>query len=142
MEQEKPPVFGMIARGGHVVINLLENVKQKTVEPFIKDTIDPGALVYADAYNMYARLCAWGYDHKRVNHGRGAFARDEDGDGLCAVHVHTIEGLWSLLRRWLRPHRGIAQEKLPRYLGFFACVHHVRKRGKALLGTLIELLVS
>ena len=33
------------------------------------------------------------------------------------VHVNTMEGFWSLLRSWLRPHRGISQEKLPLYLG-------------------------
>jgi len=87
-------------------------------------------------------LSAWGYGHKSVNHGRGEFARDEDGDGFCEVHVNTMEGFWSLLRSWLRPHRGISQEKLPLYLGFFEFVHNVRKRGKSLLGALIELLVS
>jgi transposase-like protein len=34
---------------------------------------------------------------------------------------------------WLRPHRGISQEKLPLYLGFSEFVHNVRKRGEALL---------
>jgi hypothetical protein len=53
-----------------------------------------------------------------------------------------MEGFWSLLRSWLRPHRGISQEKLPLYLGCFEFVHNVRKRGKALLGALIELLVT
>ena len=52
MEKEKPPVFGMIERGGQVVIHLLANVKQKTIEPFIKDTINPGTLVYTDEYSM------------------------------------------------------------------------------------------
>jgi hypothetical protein len=37
LEKERPPVFGMIERGGQVVINILANVKQKTIEPFIKD---------------------------------------------------------------------------------------------------------
>jgi transposase-like protein len=55
---------------------------------------------------------------------------------------NTMEGFWSLLRSWLRPHRGISQEKLPLYLGFFEFVHHVRKRGKTLLPALIELLVT
>ena len=142
MEKERPPVFGMIQRGGQVVINLLDNVKQKTIEPFIKDTLESGSLVYTDEYSIYARLERWGYTHKSVNHGRGEFARDEDGDGFCEVHVNTMEGFWSLLRSWLRPHRGISQEKLPLYLGFFEFVHNVRKRGKALLGALIELLVS
>jgi transposase-like protein len=80
-------------------------------EPFIKDTIEPGTLVYTDEYSIYARLERWGYAHKRVNHGRGEYARDEDGDGFCEVHVNTMEGFWSLLRSWLRPHRGISQEK-------------------------------
>src|SRR3989442_1750531 len=110
----------MIERGGQVVIHLLANVKQKTIEPFIKDTIDPGTLVYTDEYSIYARLERWGYAHKSVNHGRGEYARDEDGDGFCEVHVNTMEGFWSLLRSWLRPHRGISQEKLPLYLGFFS----------------------
>jgi hypothetical protein len=79
-------------------------------------------------------------DHKHVNHGRGEFARDDDD--LCGVHVHTMEGFWPLLRSWLRPHRGISQEQLPVYLGFFAFVHNVCKRGKALLPALIELLVT
>jgi transposase-like protein len=58
------------------------------------------------------------------------------------VHVNTMEGFWSLLRSWLRPHRGISQEKLPLYLGFFEEVHNVRKRGKALLGALLETLLA
>jgi len=49
---------------------------------------------------------------------------------------------WSLLRSWLRPHRGIAQEKLPAYLGFFQFIHNARQRGKALLGALIAALVT
>ena len=142
LEKERPPVFGMIQRGGQVVIKLLANVQQKTIEPVIKDTIVAGTHVYTDEYSIYARLCAWGYDHKSVNHGRGEYARDEDGDGFCEVHVNTMEGFWSLLRSWLRPHRGISQGKLPLYLGFFEFVHNVRRRGKALLPALIELLVT
>jgi len=68
--------------------------------------------------------------------------RDEDGDGLCEVHVNTMEGFWSLLRSRLRPHRGVSQDKLPLYLGFFQCVHNARRRGKALLGALIAGLVA
>ena len=47
-----------------------------------------------------------GYQHKTVCHERGEYARDEDCDGFCEVHVNTMEGFWSLLRSWLRPHRG------------------------------------
>jgi transposase len=73
-------------------------------------------------------------------HSRGEYARDEDGDGFH--EVNTLEGFWSLLRSWLRPHRGISQEKLPIYLGFFQFVHNTRKRDKALLGALVDALVA
>ena len=90
----------------------------------------------------FARLDQWGYAHQTVCHSAGEDARDEDGDGFCEIHVNTIEGVWSLLRSWLRPHRGISQEKLPHYLGFFEFVHNARKRGKALLGSLLEMLFT
>jgi transposase len=132
----------MIQRGGEVVIRMLPDVKRATIEPLIRPTIADGSVVYTDEYAIYARLAEWGYDHQSVCHGAGEYARDDDGDGSCEVHVNTMEGFWSLLRSWLRPHRGISQEKLPLYLGFFEFVHNIRRRGKALLGSLIELLVA
>ena len=111
---------------------MLSDVRQRTIEPVITGAVAAGSLVHTDEYVVYARLPAWGYRHKTVCHGRGEYARDEDGDGFCEVHVNTIEGFWSLLRSWLRPHRGISQDKLPLYLGFFQFVHNARRRGKAL----------
>lgn len=134
--------MGMIQRGGEVVIRMLENVQQVTIGPLLKRVITSGTVIYTDEYDIYSRLQEWGYTHHSVCHSAGEFARDDDGDGFCEVHVNTMEGFWSLLRSWLRPHRGISQEKLPLYLGFFEFVHNVRKRGKALLGSLIEILVT
>ena len=88
----------MIQRGVQLMIKLTANVKHKTIEPFIKETISLGKRVYTDEYSIDTRLCVWGYDHKNVHHGRGEYARDEDGDGLCEVHVNMMEGFWSLLR--------------------------------------------
>ena len=53
-----------------------------------------------------------------------------------------MEGFWSLLHSWLRPHRSISQYKLPDYLGFFQFVHNARRRGKALLGALVTALLG
>lgn len=132
----------MIQRGGEVVIKMLANVQQKTIKPIIQATVSAGTLIYTDEYDIYARLEAWGYAHKSVCHSAGEYARDEDGDGFCEVHVNTMEGFWSLLRSWLRPHRGISQEKLPIYLGFFEFVHNARKRGKALIDSLLNTLLG
>ena len=132
----------MIQRGGQVVLQMLANVQQRTIQPIIAARVAKGAGVHTDDYDIYARLEAWGYQHTTVCHGRGEYARDEDGDGFCEVPVTTMDGVWSLLRSWLRPHRGIAQEKLPLYLGFFQFVHNPRRRGTALLGELIAALVT
>jgi transposase len=142
LAKEKPPILGLLQRGGEVVVRMLANVQQATIRPVIEASVAKGALVHTDEYDVYTRLQDWGYGHKTVCHGRGEYARDEDDDGFCEVHVNTAEGFWSLLRSWLRPHRGISQEKLPAYLGFFQLVHNARRRGKALLGTLIASLVA
>jgi transposase-like protein len=132
----------MIRRGGDIVIRTLADVKRRTIGPMIQATVAPGATVYTDEYDIYARLPRWGYTHHTVCHAASEFARDDDGDGFCEVHVNTLEGFWSLLRSWLRPHRGVSQERLPLYLGSFEFVHKVRRRGKALLGSLIGLLLA
>ncbi len=121
---------------------MLENVQQATIKPLIQQYIEPGSQVHTDEYSIYNKLTAWGFEHHAVCHGRGEYARDEDGDGVYEVHVNTIEGFWSLLRSWLRPHRGISQEKLPKYLGFFQFVYNIRLRGKGLLAPLLKALVA
>ena len=142
LNKDKPPILGLIQRSGRVVLHMLPNVRQSTIRPIITNTVTPGTSVHTDEYDIYARLPDWGYGHKTVCHPCGEYARDEDGDGFCEVHVNTIKGFWSLLRSWLRPHRGISQDKLPLYLGFFQFVHNARRRGKALLGALVEALVA
>ena len=133
LAKEKPPILGMIQRGGQVVLQMLANVQQKTIRPIIGATVARHPRLHRRVRHLRP-AGGWGYRHKTVCHGRGEYARDEDGDGFCEVHVNTMEGFWSLLRSWLRPHRGISQEKLPLYLGFFEFVHNARRRGRALLG--------
>ena len=132
----------MIQRGGQVIINMLSNVKKATIEPFIKKHVAPQSQVYTDEYNIYDDLESWGFRHKTVCHGKGEYARDDDKDGIYEVHVNTMEGVWSLLRSWLRPHRGISQEALPLYLGLFELLHNIGRRGKSLLQPLVNLLVT
>ena len=142
MKKEKPPILGMIERGGEVVIRLLADVKQITIQPIIEAFVEKGSQVYTDEYDIYNRLNEWGYHRYSVCHSQGEYARDEDGDGFHEIHVNTMEGFWSLLRSWLRPHRGISQESLPCYLAFFQTAHNIRKRGFALLTPMLQLIVA
>lgn len=80
----------MIERGGNVVIRMLENVQRLTIEPIIKATIAQGATVYTDEYAIYKALEQWGYEHETVCHGTGEYARDDDQDGFCEIHINTL----------------------------------------------------
>ncbi len=88
---EKPPVLGLIQREGLVKVELLDDVKRKTIQPLITQTIKSGSQVHTDEYQIYDWLQNQ-YEHKSVNHSKGEYARDEDKDGKCEVHVNTIEG--------------------------------------------------
>lgn len=135
-------MLGIIQRGGKLILHLCENVQQQTIQPLITSGIAPGTLINTDEYAIYNRLNEWGFGHVTVIHGDGEFARNHDGDGINEVHVNTIEGVWSLLRSWLRPHRGISQRWLPLYLGFFQAMHNVRQRGQSLLGPLLKVFLT
>ena len=82
------------------------------------------------------------YVQSTVNHSKDEYARDNDSDGKQEVHVSTLESFWSLLRPWLRPHRGISQERLSYYLGFFGYLYSIRKRGQVAIAALIGLLLA
>jgi len=82
---DKPPILGMIQRGGQVVLRVLDNVRQTTIQPIIEKFIKPGTLVNTDEYRIDERLSEWGYEHKTVCHSLGEYARDEDDDGFCEV---------------------------------------------------------
>jgi transposase len=142
LDKEKPPILGLIQRDGQVVLKMLANVQQATIQPIITKFVKAGAKIFTDEYDIYARLPSSGDHHKTVCHGRGESARDDDGDGFHEGHVNTMEGFWSLVRSWLRPPRGISQEKLPIDLGFFQFTHNARKSGKALLSALVGALVA
>lgn len=134
--------IGHVQCNGEVVIQMVTNVQHVTTQPIITEMITQGSLIYTDEYDIYDSLPKWGYQPKSVNHAVGEYAHDEDGDGFHEVPVNALEGIWSLLRSWLQPHRGISQEKLPWCLGFFEFIHDVRRRGKALLHSLLASLVA
>src|SRR3954453_4490175 len=68
LAKEKPPVLGLIQRGGAVIRHMLPNLRQATIKPIITQAVAPGTLIHTDDYDIYARLPAWGYGHKTVCH--------------------------------------------------------------------------
>ena len=85
-------------RTGEVMIRMLANVKQVTIEPLIRATIVEGSVVHTDEYDIYSRLSEWGHDHRTDCHAKDECAPDNVGDGFTETHINTLEGFWSLLR--------------------------------------------
>ena len=58
LEKDKPPVLGLIQRGGQVVMRMLADVRRKTIRPIIEAAVAKGTRVHTDEYASYARLPA------------------------------------------------------------------------------------
>jgi transposase-like protein len=126
-DSDRPPVFGLVCRGGQVRLFVLRNVQTKTIRPLVEQMVERGATVYTDSYCIYHFLSREGYQHQAVNHGSGEYAADLDGDGRCEVHCNTVECTWSWLRQMVRTYRGISKVYLPLYVAQFEFLHNRRQ---------------
>ncbi len=75
--------------------------------------------------------------HGTVCHSKGEYARDDDGDGIREVHCNTLEGLWTGLRNFLRPFRGVHKKKLKYYVAMFEWAHNLKRVSSDFLRTLM-----
>jgi hypothetical protein len=69
-----------------------------------------------------------GYDHinrphSTVCHAKKEWARDDDQDGIREVHINTVEGMWTLVRNFMRLFRGVHKKYLSGYLAI--CEFHI-----------------
>jgi transposase-like protein len=85
----KVAVMGLPERHGEVRTMVVPNVKRKSLRPEINTHVDPGSMVYTDAFKSYNDL---NYDlHNVINHAE----KYVEGN----VHTNGIENFWSLLKR-------------------------------------------
>lgn len=108
-------------------MQVLHNVKTVTIQPIIEAVVAKGSKIYTDEYKIYNFLDKTNnYERKVVSHSNGEYAIDLDENGINQTHTNTQEGVWSLLRPWIRPHRGVNKKYLPLYVAI--CEYFLRKR--------------
>jgi hypothetical protein len=73
----------------------------------------PTATLNTDESTAYTHIAGTGREHHTVCHSAGEYARDDDGDDVREVHCNTMEGIWTGLRNFLRPFRGVHKKYLP-----------------------------
>jgi transposase len=64
LEKAKPPIFGMVERGGAVILHLLANVQQATIQPLVLAGVASGSLINTDEYAIDSRRLEWGFGHR------------------------------------------------------------------------------
>jgi transposase-like protein len=90
-------------------LRVVKDTKQKTLTGHVHQFTRKGSIVYTDEYESYAPQER---EHRTVAHGAKEWARDDDGDGQRETHSNTIEGLWTDVRNFLRPFKGVHKRYL------------------------------
>ena len=129
-DDDRPPVIGFRQRkdeyhGPDLFIEVTRNASSETIDGLAVEHIEQGSTIYTDGWSGYNHLGSLGYIHDFVIHSQGEYAKDADGDGINEVHVNTAEGMWSLLRQWIRTHRGVCKDQLKYYVATFEFCHYL-----------------
>lgn len=88
-----------------------------------------------DASNAYNRVAATGRGHSTVCYSKREWVRDDDG--IREVHCHTMEGIWTGLRNFLRLFRGVHKKYLAQYVAMFEWDHNLKRVTPSFWRTLI-----
>ncbi len=127
-DTDRPPVCGVVGReSGRVRLTVTAHSDGETLRGVVGEATRPGAMVNTDEWGGYNGLPALGRGHVTVCHKAGEWARDDDGDGVREVHDNTLEGLWTGLRNFLRPFRGVNKLYLYQYVAIFEWGHNIKR---------------
>jgi transposase len=140
---DRPPVLGLVGRDhGALVLAVVGASGRAELEPRVLAATRAGTPVYTDEWTGYVGLSAAGRGHLTVNHNQDQWARDADGDGVREVHCNTLEGIWTGLRNFLRPFRGVSKWYLGQYVAMFEWAYGLKNVGVDLLRRLLGVGVS
>jgi transposase-like protein len=129
---DRPPVLGIVGRDtGRLRLEVVMNSTRDVLLPRVLACAPVGTTVYTDEWAAYARIPEYARPHGTVCHnkqrpGGPEYARDDDGDGVREVHCNTLEGIWTGLRNFLRPFRGVGKRYLDRYVAMFEWMHNAK----------------
>lgn len=138
MENDRPPVLGVVGREtGQIRLDVCNDTRQATIQPQVESKTEPMTTLYTDESNAYFHIASTGRGHGTVCHSAGEYARDDDGDGIREVHCNTMEGIWTGLRNFLRPFRGIHKKYLAQYVAIFEWAHNLKRVTSDFLRTLM-----
>lgn len=135
-DNDRPPIVGTVGReSGQVRLRVIHNTDRKTLEAHVHRFTLKETTCYTDEWSAYNHLIR---EHKTVCHAEHEWARDEDGDGIREVHTNTAEGMWTDVRNYLRPFKGVHKM----YLSGYVAVAEFRRNLKRISPVFIAALIT
>lgn len=135
-DNDRPPVVGTVGRrSGQVRLRVVKHTDRKTLEQHVAKFTIAKARVNTDEWQGYNHIIR---EHVTVNHGIHEWARDDDGDGIREVHTNTAEGMWTGLRIFLGPFRGVHKDHLPGYVAIHEHAINLKKISPKLISALVQ----
>lgn len=127
-ESDRPPIVGLVGRESQQIrLFVAPDTRQSTIMPFIEAYTDDDDTLFTDEHPVYDALDDSQHSHASVSHADHEFARDDSGDGECSVHINSAEGLWTSLRNFLRPLRGVHKRYLAQYVALFQVTYNLKQ---------------
>jgi transposase len=127
MAKDRPPIQGVVGRtSGQIRLTVCENTQQQTIQPEVARATSRTATVYTDESSAYNHVRDTGRAHRPACHSHRQYACDDDGDSLREGHCNTMEGIWTGLRNFLRPFRGVHKKDLAPYVAIVEWAHNLK----------------
>ncbi|WP_340110557.1 IS1595 family transposase [Pikeienuella sp. HZG-20] len=130
----KYKILSLVDRStGKVKSVVVDDLKQTTLLPILRENIAKEAVVYTDEAKQYVNLKRDFATHDFTTHGRGEYVRG-------GVHTNTIEGYFSIFKRGMKgTYQHCGRQHLHRYAAEFEfrynnrTAHHVTDTERAAL---------
>jgi transposase-like protein len=129
-QSDRPPMLGAVGRQSkRLRLKLAKRIWAAALLEFVTASTVSGATVYTDEWGGYRGLGREGRRHVAVSHSgpQTTWAKDLDGDGVREAHCNTMEGIWTGLRIFLAPFRGVSKWYLAQYAAIFEWGYNTKR---------------
>ncbi len=134
---DRPPIVGTVGRqSGEVRLRVVRHTDIQTLCDHVHAFTKVGTRVYTDEWQSYNHILR---PHSTVCHSTKEWARDDDGDGICEVHTNTVEGMWTTVRNFLRPFRGVHKGYLSGYVAICEFIINHKRVSPAFISGLVAM---
>lgn len=136
-DNDRPPIVGTVGReSGQVRLRVIHNTDRKTLEAHVHRFTLRKTTCYTDEWRSYNHIVR---KHSTVCHAKHEWARDDDGDGIREVHINTAEGMWTDVRNFLRPFKGVHKRYLYGYVAMAEFRRNLKRVSPAFIAAIVSL---